>query len=218
MTVIDLSAEKVPFLNFENDEHWFDFEKKEEFLRIANPINYEFDTNMETTSVKARPISCYKDSLFLRVEDKTWEEEWAIFYFLYSNGQYFQLGGAEENIWDINADAALNINKRTAVDYVKMMCYFYWVGDYGSHFVLESPESEFVNLLPYSNDLEKTRLLKKITPPVVNGPDNKGEYTVECNVLVGHYFYRYLLIIDEGGSFRGDSYQVLTRKKYHDEE
>ncbi len=191
MSIVDFkSDERIPLVIGE-DEHWTPYENPEEFLPLINPINYEFQVSPYSTTVKKRPISCFTDSLLLKVEDKHWREDWAVFYFLYSKDSYFQIGSINDHISSINTSAALNIKKHTALDYLKLFSYFYAIDEnYGSFFVIEGLGSEFIDLVPYSNELEKTRNRGKLTPPVVKEPDQKGNISVECDVVVGSSLFR----------------------------
>ncbi len=200
MNIIGLNIEKHIPLVLGIDEHWKAYDKTEELLSLVNPINYEFVTNSKTTKVLARPISCYKDSLILKVQDITWSEEWAVFYFLYSNENYFQLGSINEEIVAINDSASLNLQRSTIFDYLKIVGYFYIVDHQGSCFAIESRDSEFIDFLPYSNQLEKNRNLEKVKPPLITGPDKEGAFEAECDFIIGASLTRGKFKIEKNGS------------------
>jgi len=202
MAVIDLNSRRCEPLQIDFDDgHWKEFEKTEEFLKLVNPINFEFETNIETTKVMCRPISCYEDALFLRVTDGTWPYDWAVFHFLYSKeGNYYQFGSLSLTLWDINRAAHININKQSSTDYLKLFNYFFLMDEEdNSLFILDSVESEFVDLLPYSNEMERQNILNVIEPAIVKGPDKEGEYQVEHDVTDGESLYRRISSITKEG-------------------
>ena len=199
MSVVEFkSEERIPFV-LKDDGHWKEFEKSAELIPMINPINYEFKTNIETTKVRARPISCYSDSFVLEVKDENWKEDWAVFYYLYSNGKYFQLGSIDDELWSVNELAALNLKKHTLFDYIKLWGYFYFVDEYGSRFAIEGPESEFIEFITYSNEMDKIRILDKLKPPEVKGPDGNGAFHIECNVLTEDELSRFKVKVTKEG-------------------
>lgn len=199
MTVGGSNSEaRIPF-SLSDDGKWTDFEKRDEFLSLINPINYEFKTDPGSTVVKARPISCYKDSLVLKVSDPNWTEDWAVFYFLYSNGKYFQLGSINEDLGQINERAALNITQQSLVDYMFIAGYFYVVDEQGSRFVIENADSEFIDFLPHSNQLDRQRNIEKLTPPKVQGPDAHGNFRIEVDVITGSMLERVTATVSANG-------------------
>lgn len=195
MSIVDLNAQRCVPLNIEDDPHWVPYEKANKFLPMINPINFEFKTNKKTTEVKSRPISFYENTSLLVVRDKTWKEEWAIFYFLSSGDDYHQIGGAADNLWIINKSLRLNLKKHTVIDYLKFFCFFFVYTDAGSFFVIEDKNSEFIDLLPVSNKLEKQRIEKLLTPVEVEGPDNKGNFTIECDMIHGGDLFRTKFVV-----------------------
>ena len=209
MTVVDFKPNNHIPLVLGDDEHWVSFEKAPEFLTLVNPINYEFTTNPHTTVVKSRPISCYKNGLILRVEDPSWKEDWAVFYFLFANDKYFQFGSINEEIWNINEEASLDINKHTVVDYLKLQGYFYQLNDDGSNLILENHQSEFIDMIGYSNELEKQRIHQKLKPPVISGPDQNKVIKVECDVLNGQTILRYKFQVTEKGLIDFDEFKII---------
>lgn len=210
MSVVDLNAHKVTPLVFGIDEHWKPFDKAPELLELVNPINYEFKTDPKTTLVQCRPISCYKDGEILKVSDITWTEEWAVFYFLHYDGNYVQLGSISENIEQINQTAPLNLQRNTIFDYLKLVGYFYVVDDQGSRFPIEGAESEFIDFISYSNQLEKKRNLQKLTPPKVTGPNKDGDFQIECDVIVGPTLFRATFDVKKNGDIYIVSSSVLV--------
>lgn len=192
MSVIDLDSKRaVPLKFYEEDKHWQEFDGKAEFLPLINPINYEFKTNVKTTEVMSRPVSFYKDGQFLKVEDKKWKEEWAIFYFLHVAGKYFQLGSDDTSntiFKRINSESDLILNKNTVFDYLKLFSYF-TVSDDGSFFLIESEESEFSDFIPYANELERQTIMRQILPPEIIELKNNEGFEVSCTTLSGDHLW-----------------------------
>lgn len=188
--------ELVP-LCFADDGNWTDFARVEEFVSIANPINYEFRTNIKSTKVMGRPLSCYKDGILLKVTDAKWKQDWAEFYFLFCNGNYFQFGS--EHISLINEACPPNIKKHTIVDYLKLFCFFL-VGDEGSFFLVEGKDSEFLHFVPCSNELEKKRLVEILKPIEIRWVHDKKHYIVESDIIYNSVLYRAIFLVELNGN------------------
>ena len=182
MEIVNLSDIRKPPLVIGDDDYWKAVDGYEDFFKLVNPINYEFTTNPETTTVKRREISCYENACLLKVEDKNWKEDWAIFYFLQSSDEYYQLGSINESIWEINKKAKLVLKKSSIPDYLKILLYFYTISESGSVLFFEGPESEFSPIFPFSNELEKKKIFGKLKPPIISGPDKKGGFIVKCTI------------------------------------
>ena len=186
MKVVDFGSLKVPLV-FGEDSHWTDFPKTEEFLPLIDPINYMFKVSPETTTVKARPVSFYEEGFMLKVQDPTWGEEWKnlSIYFLNSGEHYFQLSSKVEMLTDINEMVKPSLKKHTVLDYVKYAFYFFYLDqEYGSSCLIEGQDSEFIELIPYSNKLEQKRNKEKIKVPTIAGPDAAGGYDIQCDIMV----------------------------------
>ena len=209
--IVNLNEERVVPLVLSDDGHWRDFDKKDEFLELVNPINYEFATNPKTTTVQARPFSCYNNTEILKVEDPAWpaimqadDPEWGdlpvTFYFLHSDGEYLQPGEVNDGLWAVNEALTLNIKKTTVLDYIKFFGYFFALTDEGSFFVIEGQNSEFIDLIPVSNQLEKSRVSKILKDPIVSDLNEKEDmYNVECDMLHGPSLFRVKLEVFRDG-------------------
>lgn len=207
--LVDINQEGAIPLVIGDDEHWVDYENTHDFIELVNPINMEFKTNRKTTVVKKRPISCYKDSYILKVEDKKWKESWAIFYFLYSKGEYHQLGHIDEDIYILNKNALLSINPRSVIDYLKLAYYFYAVDDLGSRFILKNKNDEFALLLPYSNNLEKNKIANKIFDAKVESLGQQSHLTVKCCMIEGDALYETIMTVDKKGRIEFLTHNLL---------
>lgn len=202
MSVININAERrIPFV-FDDDDHWTEFDRKDEFLPLVDPIDYQFNVSNDTTIVKIRPINFYADACALKVSDPTWGEEWKHLsvYFLYSSGQYYQVSSGSETMETLNDALTITLNKRNIIDYIKFVSYFFYRDpEYGASCVIEGKDSEFIELLPYSNKLEQQRNKEKVKEPIIAGPDQAGVFEVTCDVMLALDLVRAELKIDADG-------------------